>query len=132
MSDGSSEIVELFIRSIEKKHDLTFDKEKEEYASSYTRYFRVLFDTYLNGQGNPDELREYIAAGIDNAKVIDILALEVVDWQAKAVGLRAAQEAKKTEEAKEANEGKEQEADNKKATEIAAAAAKVKQEDKAV
>ena len=33
----------------------------------------MLFDTYLNGEGNPDELRDYIAAGIDDPKTIDIL-----------------------------------------------------------
>jgi hypothetical protein len=44
----------------------------------------VLFDTYLNGQGNPAELKDYIAAGIDNADTINIIADEVVEWQAKA------------------------------------------------
>ena len=38
----------------------------------------MLFDTYLNGQGNPDELKEYIAAGIEDQRVIDIIAEEVV------------------------------------------------------
>ena len=49
-----------------------------------SRYFRVLFDTYLNGQGNPAELKDYIAAGIDNPDTINIIADEVVEWQAKA------------------------------------------------
>ena len=57
--DSPTYLVELFIKTLEIKHKLTFEKDKEE-------YFRVLFDTYLNGQGNPSELKDYIAAGIDD------------------------------------------------------------------
>jgi len=38
----------------------------------------VLFDTYLNGQGNPEELKDYISAGIDDQRTVDTLADEVV------------------------------------------------------
>jgi hypothetical protein len=34
----------------------------------------VLFDTYLKGQGNPEELKDYIAAGVENTDVINIIA----------------------------------------------------------
>lgn len=50
----------------------------------------MLFDTYLNGQGNPEELKDYIAAGIDDQHTIDIIADEVIEWQAKAAEMRAA------------------------------------------
>lgn len=64
-------------------------------AYDYVRYFRVLFDTYLNGQGNPEELRDYIAAGIEDPKAIDIIAKEVVEWQGKATEMKAAEQAKR-------------------------------------
>jgi hypothetical protein len=57
----------------------------------------VLFDTYLNGQGNPAELKDYISAGIDNPDTISIIADEVVEWQAKAEELKAAESAQKSE-----------------------------------
>ena len=44
----------------------------------------MLFDTYLNGQGNPNELKDYIAAGIDDQEVINKIADEVIEWQGKA------------------------------------------------
>ena len=75
--DSPTYLVELFIKTLELKHKLTFEKDKEE-------YFRVLFDTYLNGQGNPNELKDYIAAGIDDQEVINKIADEVIEWQGKA------------------------------------------------
>ena len=63
----------------------------------------MLFDTYLNGQGNVDELREYIAAGVDNEKIIDTIYQEVVEWQGKAAEMRAADEAKKNAKQAEAD-----------------------------
>ena len=100
MSENPNFIVELFIRTLEVKHKLTFEKDKEE-------YFKVLFDTYLNGQGKPEELKEYIAAGVENEQVIETIAQEVIEWQGKAADMRAAEEAKKKEkesESKKMNE----------------------------
>lgn len=62
--------VELFMRKLEAKHKLVFQKEQEE-------YYRVLFDTYLKEQGDPSELKEYISAGIEDPLVIDIIAQEL-------------------------------------------------------
>lgn len=69
--DNPNFIVELFIKTLEIKHKLVFEKDKEE-------YFRVLFDTYLNGQGNISELKEYIAAGIENPETINLISEEVI------------------------------------------------------
>lgn len=57
----------------------------------------MLFDTYLNGQGNPAELKDYISAGIENQETIGIIADEVIEWQAKAEELKAAELAQKNE-----------------------------------
>lgn len=114
MSENPNFIVELFIRTLEVKHKLTFEKDKEEYSFYSFRYFKVLFDTYLNGQGKPEELKEYIAAGVENEQVIETIAQEVIEWQGKAADMRAAEEAKK----------KEQESESKKMNEYVAAKTK--------
>jgi outer membrane murein-binding lipoprotein Lpp len=61
----------------------------------------VLFDTYLKGQGNPDELKDYIAAGVENTDVINIIASEIVEWQAKAADLKKAEQAMREDKEKE-------------------------------
>ena len=71
-------------------------KTKKSNFPSHFRYFRVLFDTYLNGQGNLNELNDYISAGVDDPAVISVLANEIIEWQGKANELRAAEQAKNT------------------------------------
>lgn len=61
----------------------------------------MLFDTYLKGQGNPDELKEYIAAGVDSPDTINIIANEIQEWQNKAAELKAAEHSKKEEKERE-------------------------------
>ena len=76
---------------------LLLKRIKKSTRSHDLRYFRVLFDTYLNGQGNAAELRDYIAAGVDNPDTINIIANEVIEWQSKAEELKVAEAAKKKE-----------------------------------
>ena len=47
-------------------------------------YFKVLFDTYLNGQGNPDELRDYVEAASTDSRITEILIKEILEYEARA------------------------------------------------